>query len=188
MNKVSVAIAAAAALLSLSGGRPRNQLKLPSFMGVAEVRSGIPGRLRLYMPAIAERAEAARSMKAKLESTGAIREVRLNPRTKTALFLYDPAQVEAAVVEGAAIRLMGLEDEIKNRPVSRMEIGLRTLWEAVDHGVMEATNGLMDARMLAGSALTAAALRGMIANGVTGPGALTLLWWASNVFRRRGND
>ena len=61
MNNAYIAIAAAAALLSVSRGRPRNQLKLPSFRGVAEVRSGIPGRLRLYMPAIAERPEAARS-------------------------------------------------------------------------------------------------------------------------------
>ena len=188
MNNAYIAIAAAAALLSVSRGRPRNQLKLPSFRGVAEVRSGIPGRLRLYMPALATKPEAAKAMKAQLESTGAIREVRLNPRTGTALFLYDPAQVEAAVVEGAAIKLMGLDAVINRRPVSRMETGLRTLWDAVDHGVMEATNGLMDARMLTGSALTVAALRGLLVNGVTGPGALTLLWWASNIFRRRGND
>ncbi len=188
MNKTYIAIAAAAALVSASGGRARNRLKLPSFRGVAEVRASIPGRLRLYMPAIAESAEAAKRMKAQLESTGAIREVRLNPRTGTALFLYDPKQVEAAVVEGAAIKLMGLDDGIRSKPVSRMETGLRTLWEAVDHGVMEATNGLMDARMLTGSALTVAALRGLIVNGATGPGALTLLWWASNVFRRSGHD
>ena len=188
MNNALLAIAAATALLSASEGRPRNRLKLPSFRGVAEVRSGIPGRLRLYMPAIAENAEAARAMKAQLESSGAIRGVQLNPRTGTALFLYDPDQVEAAVVEGAAIRLMGLDAVINRQPVSRMETGLRTLWEAINHGVMEATGGLMDARMLAGSALTAAALRGLIVNGATGPGALTLLWWASNIFRRHGND
>lgn len=188
MNRSCIAIAAAAALLCVSRGASHNQLKLPSFRGIAEVRASIPGRLRLYMPAIAAKTEAAKRMKAQLESTGAIREVRLNPRTGTALFLYDPAQVEAAVIEGAAIRLMGLDGEIRRPPVSRMETGLRTLREAVDHGVMEATDGLMDARMLAGSALTAAALRGLVVNGAKGPGALTLLWWASNVFRRRGHD
>ena len=188
MNKTFTAMAVAAALLAVSGGGSRNKLKLPSFRGVAEVRSSIPGLLRLYMPAVAAKSEAAKTMKARLESTGAIREVRLNPRTGTALFLFDPDQVEAAVVEGAAIKLMGLDGEIRRPPVSRMETGLRTLWEAVDHGVMEATHELMDARMLAGSALTAAALRGLVANGVTGPGALTLLWWASNVFRRNNHD
>ncbi|MBR6220922.1 MAG: hypothetical protein IKQ80_10180 [Clostridia bacterium] len=188
MSHAWMVFAAAAALVSASGSKPRNTLKLPSFRGVAEVRSGIPGRLRLYMPAIAENPEAARAMKAQLESAGAIIEVQLNERTGTALFLYDPEQVEAAVVEGAAIRLMGLDAEINRQPVSRMESGLRTLWDAVNHGVMEATGGLMDARMLTGSALTVAALRGLITGGAKGPGALTLLWWAANVFRRRGND
>ena len=189
MKNVYVMAAAAAGLLvTTSGNRSRNRMKLPSFPGVAEVRASIPGRLRLYMPAIITNDEAALRMKVRMESTGAVREVCLNRRTGSALFLYDESQVEAAVVEGAAIRLMGLDDAVRKPPVSRMEKGLSVLWDSVNHGVLEATNGLMDGRMLAGSALTAAALRGMIVNGATLPGAMTLLWWASNIFRRHGHE
>jgi len=46
----------------------------------------------------------------------------------------------------------------------------------------------MDGRMLAGSALVAAALRGMVVSGAALPGAMTLLWWASNIFRGRGHE
>ena len=185
---ITAAAAAAGLLITASGNRPRNRMKLPSFPGVAEVRASIPGRLRLYMPSVIANSEAARDMKARMESTGAVREVRLNPRTGSALFLYDEAQVEAAVVEGAAIRLMGLDDAIKKPAVSRMEKGLSVLWDSVNHGVLEATNGLMDGRMLAGSALTAAALREVIVSGATLPGAMTLLWWACNIFRRHGHE
>ena len=190
MKNVYIAAAAAAAglLMTASGNRSRNQMKLPSFPGVAEVRASIPGRLRLYMPAVVTNGETAQRMKARMVSTGAVREVRLNRRTGSALFLYDEGQVEAAVVEGAAIRLMGLDDEIRKPPVSRMEKGLSVLWDSVNHGVLEATNGLMDGRMLAGSALTVAALRGMAVNGAALPGAMTLLWWASNIFRGRGHE
>lgn len=185
---ITAAIAAAGLLMTASGSRPRNRMKLPSFPGVAEVRASIPGRLRLYMPAVMADDEAARRMKAGMEATGAVREVRLNPRTGSALFLYDERQVEAAVVEGAAIRLMGLDDTIKKPPVSRMERGLGALWDSVNHGVLEATNGLMDGRMLAGSALTVAAVRRLAVNGTSLPGAMTLLWWASNIFRGRGHE
>ena len=188
MKYTYAAIAAAAALMASSSGDARNRLKLPSFRGVVEVRASLPGRIRLFIPAVADRAQAAQRMKQQLESTGAVRQVQLNARTCSALVLYDPAQVEAAVVEGAIIRLMGLDEAVKKRPVSRMETGMRTLWESVNHGVMEATNGLMDARMLAGSALTAAALRGFMANGATLPGAATLLWWASDIFGGRGHE
>ena len=190
MKNVYIAAAAAAAglLMTASGSRSRNQMKLPSFPGIAEVRASIPGRLRLTMPAIIANGEAALRMKAQMESTGAVREVRLNRRIGSVLFLYDERQVEAAVVEGAAIRLMGLDDEIKKPPVSRMEKGLNALWDSVNHGVIEATNGLMDGRMLAGSALTVAALRGMVVSGAALPDAMTLLWWASNIFRGRGHE
>lgn len=190
MKNVYIAAAAAAAgmLMTASGNQSRNQMKLPSFPGVAEMRASIPGRLRLYMPAIITNDETAQRMKAQLESTGAVQEVRLNRRTGSALFLYDERQVEAAVVEGAAIRLMGLDDEIRRPSVSRMEKGLGVLWESVNHGVLEATNGLMDGRMLAGSALTIAALRCMVVSGASLPGAMTLLWWASNIFRGRGHE
>ena len=44
--------AAAVSLLTIPRVQPGNQLKLPSFHGIAEVRASIPGRIRLYMPAI----------------------------------------------------------------------------------------------------------------------------------------
>lgn len=189
MKNGYIATAAAAGLLAaVFGNRSRNRMKLPSFPGIAEVRASIPGRLRLYMPTVMTNDEAARRMKARMESTGAVREVRLNPRTGSALFLYDERQVEAAVVEGAAIRLMGLDDAIQKPPVSRMEKGLSDLWDCINHGVLEATNGLMDGRMLAGSALTVAAVRSLAVSGTALPGAMTLLWWASNIFRGRGHE
>ncbi|MBR1559649.1 MAG: hypothetical protein IJ646_05340 [Clostridia bacterium] len=188
MDYTYAAIAAAAAWMAASGGNQRNQLKLPSFRGAVEVRASLPGRMRLYIPALSAREATAQAMKQQLEGTGAVRQVELNPRTCTALIYFDPSQVEAAVVEGAVIKLMGLDEAVKKRPASRMETGLKTIWESVDHGVLEATNGLMDARMLTGSALALAALRGFMRDGATLPGAATLLWWASNIFRGRGHE
>ena len=180
--------AAAASLLMTPRVQPRNQMKLPSFHGIAEVRASIPGRIRLYMPAVTEHPEAAARMKEQMEETGAVHEVTFNPSTGTVLFLYDETQVEAPVVEGAAIRLMGLDDAIRRQPVSRMETGLQTLWNSINHGVMETTKGWMDARMLAGTALGIAAVRSMILHGAVLPGGITLLWWASSIFSRNRHD
>ncbi len=180
--------AAAASLLMAPRVQPGNRMKLPSFYGIAEVRASIPGRLRLYMPAVTVNPEAAVQMKKKMEETGAVHGVSINPVTGTALFLYDEAQVEASVVEGAAIRLMGLGEAIRRQPASKMEKGLQTLWNSMDHGIMETTGGWMDARMLAGTALSIAAVRSLLANGAVLPGGITLLWWASSVFSRNRHD
>ncbi len=179
---------AAASLLMTPRVQPRNQMKLPSFHGIAEVRASIPGRIRLYMPAVAANPDAAAQMKKQMEKTGAVHEVSINSSTGTVLFLYDENQVEASVVEGAAIRLMGLEEAIQHPPASKMEKSLQALWSSINHGVMETTKGWMDARMLAGTALSAAAVRSLIANGAVLPGGITLLWWASSIFSRNRHD
>jgi len=179
---------AAASLLMTPKVQPRNQMKLPSFHGVAEVRASIPGRIRLYMPAVSLNPDAAARMKKQMEDTGAVHEVRINPSTGTVLLLYDETQVEAAVVEGAAIRLMGLDEAIQRQPVSKMEKSLQMLWNSINHGVMETTGGWMDARMLAGAALSIAAVRSLMMNGAVLPGGITLLWWASSIFSRSRHD
>ena len=180
--------AAAASLLMTPRVQPRNHLKLPSFHEIAEVRASIPGRIRLYMPAVTANPEVAVQMKKQMEETGAVQEVSINPVTGSVLFLYDEAQVEGSVVEGAAIRLMGLDEAIRRRPTSKLETGLQTLWESINHGVMETTKGWMDARMLAGTAISVAAIRSIMTNGAVLPGGITLLWWASSIFSRNRHD
>lgn len=179
-----VLVLGGAALSAAEPSQKHNAMRLPSFRGIAEVRSSLPGRMRLYMPSIAEDMQRALRMKEQLETTGAVREVGLNPRTSTALILYDESQVEGAVVQGAAMKLMGLDELLCKKPESRMEKGLKVLAEAVNRGVLEATNGLADARILAGCALTIAGVKCLVTCGAAAPGAMTLLWWAYSVFRR----
>ena len=54
-----------------------NLMRLPSFRGIAEVRASLPGRLRLYLPAVSANREAAAEMKRQLEATGVVHEVAL---------------------------------------------------------------------------------------------------------------
>ena len=163
-------------------------LRLPSFRGLAEVRASLPGRMRLYMPAIAQHWQQAEQMCRQLESTGTVSEVVLNPHTSTVLIRYDERQVEGAVVLGAAMKLMGLDAAAQQEPVSRMESGLKTLFASVNHGVLEATNGLLDARVLAGGALCAMAVHSAKLSGWAVPGAMTLLWWASSLWRNGDHE
>ena len=180
---LALALGGAAESLS-TPQQEHNLLRLPSFRGLAEVRASLQGRMRLYMPAIAQHWQQAEQMRTQLESTGAVSEVVLNPHTSTVLIRYDERQVEGAVVLGAAMKLMGLDAAAQQEPVSRMESGLKALFASVNHGVLEATHGLLDARMLAGGVLTVAAVRSMKLYGAAVPGAMTLLWWAASIFRR----
>lgn len=53
-------------------------MKLPSFRGLAEVRASLPGRMRLYMPAVSDARAQAEQMKTQLESTASFAGLILN--------------------------------------------------------------------------------------------------------------
>ena len=148
--------AAVLGVLALSAPKEpqHNLMKLPSFKGILEVRASIPGRMRLHVPSL----------------------------SGSMLVCYNERKVEAAVIEGAVIKLLGLDAVISGKQKSRMESGLHTILDAVDRGVMGATNGLMDGKMLAGTALSVLAIKEWRLAGLAVPGAMTLLWWAARLF------
>lgn len=80
---------AAGAAAALPKKQEHNLMKLPSFRGVAEVRSSLPGHMRLYVPAIRQQPELARQMATQLEGTGVIHQVALQPVTGSVLIRYD---------------------------------------------------------------------------------------------------
>ena len=182
MNGVWWAAAAAGAALLLQKEHNHNIMKLPSFHGTAEVRSSLPGRMRLYIPSIVGMGAQAAQMKTQLESTGVIHQVQIEPRTGSVLIRYDESKVQAAVVMGAVLKLLGLDSKVNATPTGKVREGLKILLQAVNTGVLDATNGLLDAQTVAGLGLTIAALRSKAQYGWMAPGAVTLLWWASKFF------
>lgn len=185
MNGIWWLVLAAGSVAALPKAQKHNQMKLPSFRGVAEVRASIPGRMRLYMPAVSEFPEAAKQMRTSLIGTGVIHSVQAETRTGSVLICYDESKVQAPVVMGAAMKLMGLDEKVKSAPVGKLREGIRTLMRGINAGILDATNGILDAKTVAAGALTIAAIRSKTRMGWAAPGAITLLWWASNLFGAR---
>ena len=69
MNAIGWAALAAGAAVLLPKPPKHNLMKLPSFRGVAEVRSSLPGRMRLYVPAVTQEPALTGQMVQQLEST-----------------------------------------------------------------------------------------------------------------------
>lgn len=188
VNGIWWAALAAGAAMALPKQPEHNLMKLPSFRGVAEVRSSLPGRMRLYMPAVIQAPEQAAQMAQQLESTGVIRQVTAEKRTGSVLILYDESKVQAPVVLGAAMKLMGLDVKAQSAPASKAREGVQLLVRAVNQGIMDATGSLLDAKTLAAGIMTVAALRSKAQKGWAAPGAMTLLWWASKLFGAQSNE
>ena len=85
MNAIGWAALAAGAAVLLPKPPKHNLMKLPSFRRVAEVRSSLPGRMRLYVPAVTQEPALTGQMVQQLESTGVIHQVKAEPRTGSVL-------------------------------------------------------------------------------------------------------
>ena len=121
MNAIGWAALAAGAAVLLPKPPKHNLMKLPSFRGVAEVRSSLPGRMRLYVPAVTQEPALTGQMVQQMESTGVIHQVKAEPRTGSVLICYDESKVQAPVVLGAMMKLMGLDGKVKTAPASKVQ-------------------------------------------------------------------
>ena len=80
--------------------------------------------------------EQALQVREQLLGTGVVHRVELEPRTGSMLVCYDERKVEAAVIEGAVIKLLGLDAAINGKQKSRMENGLHTILDGRDDALV----------------------------------------------------
>lgn len=157
---------------------------LPSFRGICEVRSSAPGRLRLDLPLCKSKSVLAEQTGKQLLSTGCVKSVHFSPVTGSMLILYDQKQVDAPVLIGAIIKLMGLQDSLHAKENPLFLEKLHMVSDALDRACLDATNGWFDGRLLTGGCLLYAAVYQGMKNGFSLPGTATLLWWASSLLRK----
>lgn len=136
----------AAALLPILGGmilnggkkrRKPNQLNLPSFRGVMEVKSAIDGRIRFHAPFLKGNDELAKQAGQQIGRLGAVTEVSANTVTGSLLVRYDTAAVEPQLLMAAVIKLLGLEEAARQSGGSLLGKECRTFADSLNHAVAD---------------------------------------------------
>ena len=152
----------------LAGGNDGNNLKLPSFKNALEVKSSIPGRVRFYAPILVGNIEVANSFVDQISKIDVIKTCRVNTLTGTILMEYDHQLLDPQTLEGAVIKLLGVDKSIDEGRVSE---------------VKKASERLLDVKSLAGIALIGAGLLDLRRNGGGRlPDYATLGWWGTSLF------
>ena len=167
----------------LAGGNDGNNLKLPSFKNALEVKSSIPGRVRFYAPILVGNIEVANSFVDQISKIDVIKTCRVNTLTGTILMEYVHQLLDPQTLEGAVIKLLGADKSIDEGRVSEVKKASERLFAAVNNGLYDFTNGLLDVKSLAALALIGAGLLDLRRNGGGRlPDYATLGWWGTSLF------
>lgn len=165
-----------------------NQLKLPNFINVCEVKSSFAGRIRLKFPVLKNNEILCRELMNQLEKIDVIKSVKINSVTCSITMEYDPKKCDAYTLQGAVIKLLNLDDAVLGKQTSKVQSYVKDVSSAVNGYVYGVTNGYFDLKTVIASIMLIVGLYGLpkanrtlISEGGLNPGAATLLWWGSTM-------
>ncbi len=165
----------------------RNALnQVVSFTGVLEVVHALPGRLRLRIPSLAQRARAMAEFAASLKRLDGIADVSVNPTLGTALVRYDAAKLTPSLVVAAATHGFDFETAFRNH---RSLVGgeLNAIHYALNQAVLRRSGGVFDIPALMTVLLIVTFVRGIVGRGGPKFSPLAVLWWLHRSLSRTGD-
>lgn len=161
-----------------------NQLNLPSFRNVLEVKSAIKGRIRFYVPLIKENTILTEQILHQLKGITVIKDVSINAVTGSILIIYDPEKITADIIEGAVIKLLGLDTHINKEDKCLIERELRNILSVANQAILEKTDGFIDAKYILVIWLVLVSILKLATNPNVPLNPFSMLWWSSNIALR----
>lgn len=183
-----------AAVLSLIANRKIGKLSfpkirrrtVPSFRGIIEHVHGIPGRHRYRIPSLIGNDSGADTLKDHLTIVPEVDSVSCDLRAGS-LLVKGSEEMDPGFVLAAAARLLDLEKEIEQTPVSKFSTGAVNIWSGIDRALYEKTGGRLTADDAVGLALLGLALNEIRRTRTIGiPPAFTLIWWFFTLSKKKG--
>jgi hypothetical protein len=155
-----------------------NNLNLPDFRGILEVKHAVPGRFRLCIPFLKDNEELKAAFLNEVNKIELIKNVEINTLTASLIISYDTSQIEPQLLLAVIIKLLGLEEEITKEPTSLLKGELKNIKDSINMAIYNKSNGLLDGNSLIVLVLLLASAQKFYSGTGSKVGPTTCLMWA----------
>lgn len=161
---------------------------LPTLRGKFEVAHRLPGRIRFRVPLLeSQSTEVVDTLRKELLKLPEIESVEINTYTAGLTVEFDESAIDADIVCGVLLKLLGYEDLAEQLPESIAHREIKAAGSALNQQVYNATAGVLDLPSGVAVAVFLIGLYMIIARGDRRlPGGFSLLWWAYVIFKSKG--
>lgn len=158
---------------------------LPSFYGIMEVKHYSKNRLRLQINSLKNNFEGGKELEDRMKNLDGIYEIKSNSTIGSLLISFDEDRVEAMVIIGAILNLLGLEDEVFSTKNGIITTFIKDIIAGVDTSIYNKSRGILDLKSAVSIALIYYGIKKVRTNPVL-PNGVNLLWWAFNFLDKGG--
>jgi hypothetical protein len=186
MNMVNAMLLASGLLMTKERAKKDStKNNLPNFIGILEVKHYIPGRMRLNCPILKGNDAGEVALVETCKKIPGINKVNVNKYIGTILVEYDLNNLEPVLIMGIVLKVLGLEEQVKQSPKSLVDRESVNVAESLNRAVYEKTNGILDLKSMAMILIGGYALYDIKARPGIRPGGYTCLWWVYSTLSKK---
>lgn len=150
-----------------------------------EVKHYSKNRLRLQINSLKNNFEVGKELEDRMKNLDGIYEIKSNSTIGSLLISFDEDRVEAMVIIGAILNLLGLEDEVFSTKNGIITTFIKDIIAGVDTSIYNKSRGVLDLKSAVSIALIYYGIKKVRTNPVL-PNGVNLLWWAFNFLDKGG--
>jgi hypothetical protein len=158
---------------------------LPHIRGKFEVIHTLPGRIRFRIPRLeGQDPEVIDSVGKELKRLPEINSVDLNPISGSLVLDYHDEEINAAIICGILLKLLGLEQDLDAQPQSLIQKELNLIGTSLNRQVYNSSAGILDLTSALSLSIFAFGMYKIIVQRDRNtPSGFSLLWWAYVIFK-----
>jgi len=148
------------------------------FKGVVEIKHSIEGRIRFYIPALKSNATACTTLELQLSKIEIIKTASANAIVGSLLLEHEIGKIDTPTLVGVIVKLLGLEQELEKKRKSQSSKEISNVFDAVNSGIFERTNGILDLDSLLTLSFVGVGVYSLVTKPFSLPSGINFLYWA----------